>query len=77
MIKFRQKNYAIQLLPLLANSAMIGGTLFGLKQGADANSAQEEANEKMLREQKKHNRAMEEAARENANAAIEAEKSFH
>lgn len=76
MIKFRQKSYAIQLLPLLANSAMIGGTLLGLKQSSDANAAQEEANEKMLREQKKHNRAMEEAARENANAAIEAEKSF-
>ena len=76
MIKFRQKSYAIQLLPLLANSAMIGGTVLGLKQSSDANAAQEEANEKMLREQKKHNRAMEEAARENANAAIEAEKSF-
>lgn len=76
MIKFRQKSYAIQLLPLLANSAMIGGTVLGLKQSSDANAAQEEANEKMLREQKKHNRAMEEAARENASAAIEAEKSF-
>ena len=70
MITFRQKDF------FWGSALMAGGTLLGLKQGADGNAAQEEANEKMLREQKKHNRAMEEAARKNAGAAIEAEKSF-
>lgn len=70
MITFRQKDFFWQ------GALLAGGTLLGLKQSADGNAAQEEANEKMLREQKKHNRAMEEAARKNASAAIEAEKSF-
>lgn len=70
MITFRQKDFFWQ------GALIAGGTLLGLKQGADGNAAQEEANEKMLREQKKHNKVMEEVARKNANAAIEAEKSF-
>ena len=68
MITFRQKEFWI------GPALMAGSTILGLKQGSDANAAQEEANEKMLREQKKHNRAMEEAAR--TVGAIEAEKSF-
>lgn len=68
MIKFRQKEFWI------GPALMAGSTILGLKQGSDANAAQEEANEKMLREQKKHDRAMEEAAR--TVGAIEAEKSF-
>ena len=68
MITFRQKEFWI------GPALIAGSTILGLKQGADANAAQEEANEEMLKEQKKHNRAMEEAARKVG--AIEAEKSF-
>ena len=68
MITFRQKEFWI------GPALMAGSTVLGLKQGADANAAQEEANEKAAREQRRHNRAMEEAAKKVG--AIEAEKSF-
>ena len=68
MITFRQKEFWI------GPALMAGSTLLGLKQGADANAAQEEANEKAAREQRRHNKAMEEAAKKVG--AIEAERSF-
>lgn len=76
MITFKQKNFIAPIIAGIANAAMIGGTVLGVKQGADANAAQEEANEKMLKEQKKHNRAMEEAAKQNPGLAAAVERSF-
>lgn len=59
MIKFRQKEF------FWSTAIMAGMSALGLKQGADANKEQEEANEAAAREQRRHNKAMEEAAREN------------
>ena len=79
----RQKNFIAPLLAFgarsalgtVANTAMIGGTVYGIKQSSDANEAQEEANKKMEEEMKRHNRAMEAVAKKNAEAAINAEES--
>ena len=62
MIKFRQKEFWI-------GPALIAATsILGLKQGADAQKEQEEANEEAAREQRRHNRAMEKAAMTNPEA---------
>lgn len=72
MIKFKQKEYVLPILgaagKMLAGAVtpvLVGTSLWGVKQGADANKQQEEANEQAAREQRRHNKAMEEAAREN------------
>lgn len=58
----------------LMTGTMIGSSILGVKQGADANSQSEEAAEAAAREQKRHNKAMEEAAKQNAASAINAEE---
>lgn len=62
MIKFRQKEF------FWPGVIMAGTSLLGLKQGADANKEQEEANEEAAREQRRHNKAMEKAALQNPEA---------
>ena len=59
MIKFRQKEFRID------TALMAAASILGLKQGADAQKEQEEANEAAAREQRRHNRAMEKAAMTN------------
>lgn len=59
MIKFRQKEFFWDVAIPAAMSAL------GLKQGADANKEQEEANEEAAREQRRHNKVMEKAALQN------------
>lgn len=59
MIKFRQKEF------FWPGVIMAGTSLLGLKQGADSNKEQEEANEEAAREQRRHNKAMEKAALQN------------
>lgn len=71
MSRIRQKLFFLQAA---ANLAMIGSSAYGLKQGSDANEANEEAAEAAAREQKRHNKAMEEAAKQNAASAINAEE---
>lgn len=74
MIKFKQKLYffpaLVKGLGGLTSGIFAGTSLWGIKQAHDANEQQEEANEIAAREQKRHNKAMEEAARENP-AAIQ------
>lgn len=68
MIKFKQKLYFFPLAGLgskLLTGTMVGTSLWGIKQTSDANEQQEEANLAAAREQKRHDKAMEEAAREN------------
>lgn len=48
----------------LLNGTLIGTSLWGVKQGSDAQKQQEEANEEAAREQRRHNKAMEEAAKQ-------------
>lgn len=62
MIKFRQKEF------FWPTAIMAGMSALGLKQGADANKQQEEANEEAAREQRRHNKAMEKAALQNPEA---------
>ena len=62
MIKFRQKEFWI------GPALMAATSILGLKQGADAQKEQEEANEAAAREQRRHNRAMEKAAMTNPEA---------
>ena len=62
MIKFRQKEFWI------GPALMAATSILGLKQGADAQKEQEEANEEAAREQRRHNRAMEKAAMTNPEA---------
>lgn len=74
MIKFKQKLYffpaLVKGLGGLTSGIFAGTSLWGIKQAHDANEQQEEANLAAAREQKRHNKAMEEAARENP-AAIQ------
>lgn len=62
MTKFRQKEF------FWPTAIMAGMSALGLKQGADANKEQEEANEEAAREQRRHNKAMEKAALQNPGA---------
>lgn len=75
MIKFKQKEYVLPILGAVGKGlasvvtpVVVGTSLWGVKQGADANKQQEEANEQAAREQRRHNEAMEEAARKNPGA---------
>lgn len=84
MITFKQKQFnpaaaiglGSKLLGGAGNAVMIGSGLLGVKQGAAANEAQEEANRKQLREMKRHNEAMEEAAEKNPALASAVERTF-
>lgn len=68
MIRFKEKIY---FLPAAANVAMIGSSVMGLKQGADSQKQQEEANEEQTRLMKKQNEALVNLAKQNPQQAVQ------
>ena len=68
MAKFKQKNF------FWGTALMVGTSALGLKQGSDAAAQQEEANMQQMKEMKRHNRAMEAAAKQNAASSLNAEE---